>query len=301
MTTLTLQPWLIGLNDKSKLGVLNLINNSHEKPMDLNTVLPWKGGIDKNVLPKKPEHCWIYGTPHFDALTKAQLNEVLWLENARDVSMFITLEQTLPPLYMGYLNSFSERLSPEAEEYFMIFSKEEIVHSLVFKRYLKLANLPRFPPPPNLFEMLMVHVPKMHPVAGVMTTLMIEWVAELSAMYLSQTDGIEPFTREMNYQHHIDEARHIAFGRYVGESFFEKASKEDAKMVREQMQMVMKHLIPQFTYNPEIANFTSFKFPIAVDDIEQIELVRNSPANAALNEKRFAPLYTWLKKLEIAV
>lgn len=301
MTTLALQPSIFGLNEKSKSGVLNLISNSHDKPMDLNTVVPWSKGVDRNLLPKKAEHCWLYGTPHFDDLTKEQLNEVLWLENARDVSMFITLEQTIPPLYMGFINSNPGRLSPEVEEYCMIFSKEEIVHSLVFKRYLKLAKLPMFSPPANLQEMLLVHVPKMHPVAGILTTLIVEWGAELSAMYSSQTDDIEPFTREMNYQHHIDESRHIAFGRWVGESFFEKASEQDAKLVRDQCQLVMKHFIPQFTYNPEIAKFTSFKFPIAVDDIEQIELVRNSPTNTARNEKRFAPLYAWLKKLEIKV
>lgn len=296
---LSLQPSIIRLSEKNKSGVLKLIGNSHDKPMDFNTVLPWENGVDKGLLPKKPEHSWIYGTAHYDALTDVQRHEVLWLENARDVSMFITLEQTLPPLYMGYINAYSGQLSPEIYEYLMIFSKEEIVHSLVFKRYMKLANLPIFSPPDNLHEMLMVHVPKMQPVAGIMTTLIIEWVAELSAMYLSQNDEVDPFTREMNYQHHIDESRHIAFGRWVGESFFEKAPEPEAMKIRYLIQTLMGNLIPQFTYNPEIATYTSFKFPISVDDKEQIDLVRNSPANSALNEKRFAPLYAWLKKLEI--
>jgi hypothetical protein len=295
----TSHPLVIDLNDESRSCVLNIISKSHEKPMDFSTVLSWDKGVDKSLLPKKPEHSWIYGTSHYDALTVEQVHESLWLENARDVSMFITLEQAIPPLYMGYINAFPGQLSSEIYEYLMIFSKEEIVHTLVFTRYMKLAGLPLFSPPDGLHELLTIKAPKMHPVAGIMITLIIEWVAELSAMYVSQTEDVDPLTREMYYQHHIDESRHIAFGRWVSESYLEKASEPDAIQIRILIQELMARMIPQFTYNPEIANYMSFKYPISIDDKYQIELLRNSSANLAINEKRFAPLYSWLRKLEI--
>ncbi|WMW81546.1 diiron oxygenase [Undibacterium cyanobacteriorum] len=296
---MTSLPPLIWLNQRADEGIQSLISKSHAAPMDLNDVVRWEMGVDRNQVPKMIEHSWLFGTPYFDALDAAQKHEVLWLENARDVSMFITLEQTLPPLYVGYLNTYAGKMSPAVYEYLMIFSKEEIVHTLMFQRYMKMANLPLFAPADGLYELLTQQLPKMHPVAGIICTLLIEWVAELSAMYVSQASSVDPLTREMFRAHHVDEARHIAFARWVGESFFEKASEEDAAKMRALMRGLMARLIPQFTYNPEIAAHTSFIFPIASDDEEAIEQVRNSPANLAKNEACFAPIYNWLHKLEV--
>ena len=63
------------------------------------------------------------------------------------------------------------------------------------------------------------------------------------------------------------------------------------------MRGLMARLVPQFTYNPEIARHTSFAFPIACDDADAIAAVRESERSRALNEKRFAPLYAWLRKV----
>ena len=89
-------------------------------------------------------------------------------------------------------------------------------------------------------------------------------------MYVSQDEVVDPLTREMFRAHHVDEARHIAFARWVGESFFEQAAEEDAAKMRGLMRGLMARLIPQFTYNPEIAVHASFDFPVAADDLELI-------------------------------
>ena len=78
---------------------------------------------------------------------------------------------------MAALNT-AGKLAPEVYEYLMIFQKE-IVHTLMFQRYMKMANLPLFAPADGLFELLTQQLPKMHPVAGIICTLLIEWVAEL--------------------------------------------------------------------------------------------------------------------------
>jgi hypothetical protein len=182
----------------------------------------------------------------------------------------------------------------------MVFSKEEIVHTLMFTRYMKMAQLPTFSPADGLHELLTVQLPKMHPVAGIICTLILEWVAELSAMYVSQDDGVDPLTREMFRQHHVDESRHIAFARWIGESFFDRAGPEEAASMRQLMAGLMARLVPQFTYNPEIAKHTSFTFPIAFDDQKQIDEVRHSAINLARNRRRFGPLYAWLRKVEAA-
>jgi len=268
--------------------------------MDVSHVLPWGDGVDKTKLPKPFDQSWIAGTQYWEQLTPAQRHEVLWQETARDISMFILLEQTIPPLYMGYINKYPVgALSQEVYEYLMLFSKEEIVHTLMFQRYMKLAGLKLYNPPENLHELLTVQLPRMPTEFGVSCTLVIEWMAELAAMYASQSDNIEPMTRKMFYEHHVDESRHIAFGRWVTESYLETAPPPQAEQLRQTLRGLMVQLTMQFTYNPEIAEHVSFDFPVPRDNAERIAEVRGSSHNIALNERRFAPLNTWLKKLGV--
>ncbi len=290
---------VLPLNAKSKNSVMHLIASSHAAPMDFNTTLPWQVGVDMHRVPKPLNQSWIFGTSYFDALSNTERHELLWKETARDVSMFITLEQAIPPLYMGYIISDPAALSQEVTDYLMLFSKEEIVHTMVFQRYMTCAGLKQFAPSEGLHDLLTKQLPAMPPVAGVICTMLIEWVAELAAMHASQSDLIEPLTRAMFYNHHVDEARHIAFGRWIAESYFETASNDQLMRMRQLIQGVMARLIPQFTFNPEIAHHTSFRFPVQPDDTEAIAQIRNSSANQQLNARRFAPMYRWLEKVDI--
>ncbi|MCZ4305539.1 diiron oxygenase [Zoogloeaceae bacterium G21618-S1] len=289
----------IELSQRRSDTIARLITSSYEKYMDVNTVVAWNKGIDRKLLPKDPTQSWIYGTLWWDILTDEQRTEVLWLETARDASMFITLETSLPPLYVGYINRYGDALPRDVYEYMMIFSKEEINHTLAFRRYMKMAGLKMFRPADGIFELLVHKLPTMHPVSGMLVTVVLELVAELAAMHATKGDNIEPRTVEMFHQHHEEEARHIAFGRLIGDAYFETAPEADLAQMRGLLRNLMDRLIPQFTYNPEIAEHTSFAFPIARDDHAAIAAVRSSAANQALNAKRFAPLYSWLRKLGV--
>jgi len=293
-----LQPAVMSISADRTESLSKLIKMSHDTPMDFANALPWEIEIDRGSTPKVAEHGWLYGTPYYSALDESQRQELLWLEVARDVSLFIHLEQILPLLYMNYVYRHPQELTPAMSEYLMIFSKEEIVHTMVFKRYMEKAKLPIFwdhTMPPEALAGLY----KLPPAGGVIYTLIVEWVAELGAMHSTQDDGIEPLTREMFRRHHIDESRHIAFGRWVAEDFFSNGPTPLVQNVREMVKGMMAKLIPLYTFDPLISNYTSFRFPVAPDDTDAIAQVRNSAANQALNERRFAPLFTWLKKWEL--
>ncbi|QLG92413.1 diiron oxygenase [Pseudomonas yamanorum] len=277
--------------------VRKLCEVSHHKTMDHATVLPWEQEVDRRLYPKNPDHLWINGTRFGEGLSDAQKLELAWLETGRDISMFIWLEQTIPALYMGYVTQFHDSISQDLQEYLMIFSKEEIVHTLTFKRFMVKAGLQLWEPPVGLYELLTVTLPKMEPAVGVLFTLLIEWVAEMGAMHTSQGTGIEPMTRTLFREHHHDEARHIAFGRWISESFFETASPQAIAQVKAMSRQIIPVLVDMFTYNPQIALHTSFEFPIAVDDKEKIEEVWRSAHNARLNDMRFAEIYAWVDKL----
>ncbi len=274
-------------------GLSKLIDTSHRRPMNLADVLPWENPIDKALAPKVATHCWLHGTSYYENFSEQQKNELLWLQTARDVSMFITLEQTLPVLYMGYINKYGSEIPKDITEYLMIFSKEEIVHTMMFKRYLKQADLPMYSGD-YAIKNLLGRLPDMPPIMGVLYTLILEWVAELGALHSTQEDSIEPMTKKLFYEHHVDEARHISFGKWLCESHIKNASEEQRKSMFEMVSPMVKRLLPAFSYNPEIAKYTSFEFPVSQDDKEAHEAIRNSESNQALNAKRFAPLIRWV-------
>lgn len=297
---LELKPNPIALSVADRAKIQTLIRASHRDPMDLEKILPWDHGIDYSKLPKMEAASWIYGTKHWDNLTAEQRHEVLWLEVARDVSMFIWLEQMLPPLYVNIANAHPFSLQPEVYEYLMIFSREEITHTLMFRRFLDTANLKIFRPPTGQYAQLMAQLPTMHPVVGILATLMVEWVAELNVMYLTQGKNNEPFVRKMFHEHHIEEVRHIAFGKRIVENFMATAPVEVKNNIRSKFGTMYKNLKAEVTYNREIALHTSFDFPIHPDNAAEIECVRNSENNQRLNEARFAEVDQWFRQLEIA-
>jgi hypothetical protein len=229
-------------------------------------------------------------------LTPEQRHELLWLENARDVSMFISFEQVLPVLYVGYLNRYGRELPPEVRDYLMIFSKEEMVHIMTFHRYLEAAGLPLFGPEASP-RFALEEVPKMPPVAGILFTLIIEWMAELGAMYGTQSAEVDPLTRALYRRHHVDEARHIAFARWVVEAHFARAPEDELQPLRRLAKSALDRLEPAYSFNSEIAKYTSFPFPVDIEDAEQVREVCFSEANLALNAKRLKPMYDWLNKV----
>ncbi|CAB9495204.1 diiron oxygenase [Alteromonas macleodii] len=288
---------VISLNEDRLTKVSKLIKTSHHQPMDFATVLPWDNGVDLSMYPKQPDHLWIYGTEFYEQLNDEQRLELAWLETGRDISMFIWLEQTIPVLYMGYVNKYHEQIDETTKEYLMLFSKEELVHTMTFKKFMQLAGLEMWKPPVGLYELLTVTLPKMAPSIGILFTLLIEWVAELGAMHTSQKDNVEPMARQLFKAHHFDEARHIAFGRWISEAYFENASEQEVMQTRAMAKDLIPKLINMFSYNPEIALHTSYKFPVQPNEQEKIMQVWGSENNQRINSERFSEFYAWIDKL----
>jgi hypothetical protein len=212
--------------------------------------------------------------------------------------MFIHLEHFLPFLYGGYLNDYKDDLDPKVYEYLMLFAREELTHILAFRRYMALAGLPLFGPPAT-WSPFTKALPSMRPEAGILATLIIEWMAELAAMHGTQAAEIEPLTRRLFRAHHTEEIRHITFAKAIGAGFFESAGEAELAQVRGFLRGVISGLLAAFTYNPEIASHTSFAFPVASADEAAIAAVRGSDANRRLNETRFAELFDWCRKFGV--
>jgi P-aminobenzoate N-oxygenase AurF len=284
------------LSEKGSRTIDTLIAKSYARPMEMETVLPWQEAPNMALPPKVLTQLWVQGTPYADRLTPAQRLEVAWLEVARDVSMVIHFEQLVPALYVGYINRYRKSLPASVYEYLMIFSKEEIMHTLMFQRFLKLTHLPTYAAPASHFKLLQ-YMQEVHPCVGILYALMIEWTAELASMHGTQDPSVDPFTREMFKQHHLDEVRHIAFGQKVVESYFEATPEREVAKIRGMFRRIIPRFLAEFHYNPEIAEHTSFDFPVKREDVAAIKAVRHSQAYQALDDVRFKDMNKWLGNL----
>lgn len=283
----------IPTTEKTDRLIGHLIDASHENVMNLLTSFDWAKGVDRTLRPKAEANSWIYGTPFWGQLTAEQRHELLWKEIARDVSMFIWLEQILPPLYVGYINKHQDAIPSHVYEYLMIFSREEIVHTLAFRRFMRLAKLELFSAQVGttaLFDTFL----NAHPVVGILTTLLIEWVGELGAMHITKDETIDPLTRHLFITHHHDESRHIIFGRKLVEDYFDATPDEILNPIRVKLGEFLTKLISLYTYNPEIASHVSYAFPIAEGDIQTHAKIRASDNNIRLNQERFGRLLAWV-------
>lgn len=287
---------IISLREEKTKQLSNLIEKSYENYMDLNTILPWEQGVDRSLPPKREDHSWIYGTEYWDRLTPEQRHELLWIENAQTPAAFIWLEEGLSPLFIRLLHNFNGQFPEPIREYMMIFCKEEIVHTQMFRRYLKTAGLPLFKRPQ--FMDFVTEVEKMHPIVGILITFLLEATAEEQAMR-QEGPGIDPLTRQLYFEHHREELRHLAFGRWICESFCETAPPHVKAGIGQAIRATMSTSVPRFTYNPEISQYLSFDLGIDPNDAATIARIRQSENNRRLNEERFGAILAWIKKLGI--
>ncbi|HEY0140681.1 MAG TPA: diiron oxygenase [Thermoanaerobaculia bacterium] len=289
-----MQQAILNLNETKMRQLSGLVDKSNASHMELNDVLPWANGIDRTVAPKREDHAWLYGTPYWEQLTPEHKIEMMWVENAQTVSGFVWLEEGLSPLFIRLLHAHHGRVPETIRDYMMVFCKEEIVHTQMFRRYLKLANLPLYERP-QLMDFIEELV-TMHPAVGVLCTYLMEGTAEEAAMR-QDGPGTEPLTRKLYFEHHREEARHLAFGRWICEEFFENLPPQVRGQIGFLVRSYMNIVVPLFTFNPEIQKYLSFELPFDVNDPAVIDAIRRSDNNRRVNDERYGPMLRWIKKL----
>jgi hypothetical protein len=287
---------VIDIDAETGRRIRALTEVSHAKHMDLLTALDWSRGFDLGNAPKRDDACWIAGTPAYAALDLEQRRRLAWVETARDVSMFIWLEQTLPPLYIGYINTQGHLLPDCLKEYLLVFSKEEIVHVQVFRRCMAMTGLPAFGPPEGLHELFVEQLPRMSPVMGMLATMLVEWVAEQTAQHAVEAPGVDPLTRQMFLNHHVEELRHISFAKWVIAALLEGLSEPEHAGLRRFTETLFDRVVRQSTVNAEIVDHVDFDLGFGRDDPAGVDAARRSPNNRRINGVRYGPVLAWLRK-----
>lgn len=258
----------------------SLLASMQHPPIDLDALVDWSRGVDRNALPKAEDQAWLYGTPEWDALNAGEKREMLWNESAQIASDFIWLKEGLSQLFTRMIDRFGARVPEEIRAAMEAFRARQLVYAEMFRRYLDAANLPLVPRPE--FMDFVAQIERNHPIGGLLCTFAMESSLAETARRMNGTDAL---TREVYAANDVEERRHLAFAKSLCEHAIHSATMIETKvrigyLVRGYMKVVMQRL----TFN-------------APADRATLRRIWRTENNLRLNRERCGAVLAWIKEL----
>ena len=170
--------------------------------------IEWPAAIDSTAWGMSPELVSISGTPVFDALSTAEQKRLSHLEIVNFFSLNIHGEKRL-------IAGIAERLygteDPIVTSYLLHFIEEEARHLSYFGGYCRRYG--------EIFPERAIASPLAQEdhEAGALSffarILIFEAVVDAYNRVMAIDERVDGLVREINRRHHVDESRHLAFGR----------------------------------------------------------------------------------------
>jgi hypothetical protein len=205
------------METSSDLAV-RLTRASRKKSWDVYSAFSWPDALATDAWYMPPELMSIYGTAAYDALDDAQRRRLSLFELGNFFSLVLQGER---PLVQGLVHRlYSKGNTPQITEYLHHFVDEENKHMVMFgefcNRYVgkvypeKKITLPR------------EYAKGEEEVAFFCKVMVVEELGDYYNLEIEKDGRVDPLVRELNKVHHIDEARHLAFGRNYLVELFER-------------------------------------------------------------------------------
>lgn len=127
--------------------------------------------------------------------------------------------------------------------------------------------------------------------------MIFEEIVDVYNLRMSTDDGLEPIARKINLIHHLEEARHLVFGRRVVEHLFEKYAKtwtpETLAAVRQYLGDYIVATWKEY-YNPDVYKDASLDSPY-----DLVEVAWNSDAQKKQRREISSRVIAFLKEREM--
>jgi len=197
----------------NKVSEANMMHQLLDHPWDVPRVNCWL---------KKRENLSIYGTSFYELATEDELMRLSMQETGAWWNTFIIFENLVSEYYLKIINHESLQQYPEVVRYMHHFCKEEVNHSMVFRKAMEHFNIEPFPVPDNLKDFYKDNASLADfPLKAIYLTIVIEWFAENNALLDLKNDFVSPLARAIAVEHHKEEARHIEWGKSMIREFYE--------------------------------------------------------------------------------
>ena len=235
---------------------------------DVHTRLDWPDTLDDSVWTMTPEYVSLYGTPVWHELSDEQRRKLAFYECAGFFSMVLHGERPL-------LEGMSHRLytlekSLIVTEYMHHFLDEENKHMVMFSSYLRRYCGKVYPEKKVPHASARVLAKGEDDIAFFAKVLVVEELSDVYNVAMAADERLAPIVRTINQTHHVDEARHIHFGRAYLKQLWDRFS---PTWTEEQRQAFRTWLIDYINaswrdfYNPSVYRDAGIADPYGVREM----------------------------------
>ena len=199
---------------------------SRRKSWDVYGAFDWPAALEQGMWCMPPELISLYGTPAYDALSDEERKRLSLFEIGNFFSLVLQGER---PLVQGLVHRLYLKSSGrEITDYLHHFVDEENKHMVMFgefcNRYVGKVY------PEKKIALAREYGKGEEEVAFFCKVMVVEELGDFYNVSIERDERCDPLVRELNRVHHVDEARHLAFGRvYLAELFEHHAGKWSAE------------------------------------------------------------------------
>lgn len=192
----------------------------------------------------------IFFTDTYKTLPEEQKKKLAFFENINFFSLNIHGEKDL---IAGMADRLYGNYSPQITEYIHHFLDEENKHMNWFGTYcMKYAG--------KIYQENKIAFPREYAdgeeeLLFFLKIVIFEEIVDNFNVRISRDESVHPTTRQIHKQHHIDESRHLSFGREISKTIFLKHSESWSSEVRAGISEYVSHFIISTWkeyYNPEV-------------------------------------------------
>jgi len=187
---------------------------------DVTTKLVWPETLDASEWTMSPELVSLYGTDVWEEMSEAQRKKLAFHELAGFFSLILHGERPL-------LEGMSHRIYTLEKnlwvlEYMHHFLDEENKHMMMFSGFLRRYLGKVYPEKKIPFARKLAAGEE--DVAFFAKVLVVEELSDYYNVIMGQDDRLPKIVRDVNWTHHVDEARHVHFGRKYLQEVWERTS-----------------------------------------------------------------------------
>ncbi len=233
---------------------------------DVATKIEWPETLDASVWTMSPELVSLYGTEVWDGLDEAQRKKLAFHETAGFFSLILHGERPL-------LEGMSHRMyllekNLNVLEYMHHFLDEENKHMMMFSGYLRRYVGKVYPEKKLAIARPMAKGEE--DAAFFAKVLVVEELSDYYNVIMGQDERLPKVIRDVNWTHHVDEARHVHFGRrYISDIWKQNAPNWTSEQVTAFRGWLVDYVNASWRdfYNPSVYRDAGIADPYGARDV----------------------------------
>lgn len=229
------------------------------------TYIAWQESMSKEQWFCSPELISIYGTSEYEALDDKRKQLLSFYEAINFFSLNIHGEKSLVE---GIAHRLYSKELKELAPYLHHFLDEENKHMIYFGGFCQ-----RYAG--KVYRNRKMEIPREYAKGEedflfFARIMIFEEIVDFYNVRMSTDESLEPIARKINLVHHLEEARHLVFGRQIVEHLYEKYSPSWSKEVLQNCKNYLKsYIITTWKeyYNPDV--YSDAGLPEAYDLVDK--------------------------------